>query len=60
MDGNQGLQDVERRIHGFPISEVLLAVRVGVKGFAVNVFGDQVPVASIGLTRPETSTTCGW
>ena len=60
MDRNEGVEDVERDVDGFPIAQGLLAVGVLVERLAVDELGDQVPVTGRRSCQPrKTSTTWG-
>ena len=53
MDGDERVEDVERDVDGLAIAQVALAGGVLVERLAVDVLGDEVPVAGVGLAGPE-------
>ena len=53
MDRDQSVEDVESDVDGFAVAEVLLAGCVVTQGLAVDVLGDEIPVAGAGLAGPE-------
>ena len=52
MDGNERVQDVEGDVDRFAVAQVALAGRVLVERLAVDVLGDEVPVAVARLAGP--------
>src|SRR5205085_1845495 len=53
MDRDEGVKDVDGDVDGFTVAQLALAGGVLVERLTVDVLGDEVPIAGVGLAGPE-------